>query len=274
MLDFFQYIHQELAMYLYFTRIRIINNFAYSFELLIRLVSNFLTLMITIFIWKAAYMHRSTLAGVDQQQMITYSIISILLVSFYQVRVDSTINMRIREGQIAIDFIRPVNLLISWFFDDLGTSVDAILLNLLPLLVFSILIIKVPLPHDLAAFLLFLVSIVLSYLLIWLITALTAMVAFWYTELGSITVIRFQLIRVLSGSFVPIWFFPAWVQKISAFLPFIYLYQNPLGIYIGKINPRQAFISMVIQLVWIVLFGLVLVYTWKKACRRVIVQGG
>jgi ABC-2 type transport system permease protein len=83
-----------------------------------------------------------------------------------------------------------------------------------------------------------------------------------------------QLIRILSGSFVPLWFFPQWVQKVSAFLPFIYIYQTPLSIYIGKINVKQAFQSMLIQFVWILILSFILSRIWKKACRMVTVQGG
>ena len=265
---------QSLKAYSYFTKIRIINNFAYSFELLVRFVSNFLILIITVFIWKSAYKNTVSIAEVSQEQMITYSIISILMVSIYSVRVDRTVNERIREGYIAIDFLRPINLLVGWFFDDLGTSTDAFLLTLLPLLIFSIAVIKVPLPSNLLAFILFLASVLLSYFILWIITAMTSMIAFWFLELGNLAVVRMHLIRILSGSFVPLWFFPQWVQKVSAFLPFVYIYQTPLSIYIGKINVKQAFQSMLIQIVWILILSFILSRIWKKACRMVTVQGG
>lgn len=265
---------QSLKAYSYFTKIRIINNFAYSFEIMARFVSNFLVLVITVFIWKAAYKNNIGIAEVNQEQMITYSIISILLVSIYSVRVDRIVNERVREGFIAIDFMRPINLIVGWFFDDIGTSIDSFLLTLLPLLIFSIAIIKVPLPANLTAFMLFLASVFLSYLILWIITAMTSMIAFWFIELGNLSFVRSQLIRILSGSFVPLWFFPQGVQKVSAFLPFVYIYQVPLSIYIGKINFQQALQSMLIQVVWILILIFLLSLIWKKACRMVTVQGG
>lgn len=47
----------------------------------------------------------------------------------------------------------------------------------------------------------------------------------------------------LSGSVVPIWFFPDWFQRISALFPFIYIYQFPIGLdMVGK-KKTQSFIK-------------------------------
>ena len=43
-----------------------------------------------------------------------------------------------------------------------------------------------------------------------------------------------HLIRLLSGSIIPIWFFPDWLADILNLLPFVYIYQLPLDIYIGS----------------------------------------
>lgn len=260
--------------YLYLAKIRLVSGFAYSFEVVVRLFTNFVFLVMTVFVWKAAYAGKSSMQGVTADQMVTYSIISILLGAVFTNRVHMTVNMKVREGTIGTDLLRPIDPVLSWFFDDIGWAADAFLFQMVPLLACSVLLFQVPLPASLSAFGLFLVSSCLSYVILWSISAATAMTAFWTLDIGNLNFVRMQIVRILSGSFVPLWFFPRWFQDVSNYLPFVYTFQAPLGIYIGVTHGAEAFRIIGLQAVWAAGLVLFLRAVWSAARRRVIVQGG
>jgi ABC-2 type transport system permease protein len=126
----------------------------------------------------------------------------------------------------------------------------------------------------LTGFLLFIPSCLLSYGILWLLSALVGLIAFWVMELGNMGIVKDSIVRVLSGSIVPLWFFPESVQNVSKFLPFQYTFQTPLGIYIGETGPAAALSSMAVQAVWIGILFLLLAAFWKKTKTKTLIQGG
>lgn len=136
------------------------------------------------------------------------------------------------------------------------------------------LLVQPPVPDSPTAFILFLLSAVFSFLILWLISALISLLCFWVIQLGEIKTIKDGIILLLSGKVIPLWLFPKKIQTMIGFLPFQYVYQTPLSIYIGQVQPDEAAVSMLIQFVWIVLFTALLCFGWSRARKRVLVQGG
>ena len=79
---------------------------------------------------------------------------------------------------------------------------------------------------------------------------------------------------MLSGAMIPLWFFPEWLRNAMYCLPFVYMYQEPLSIYIGKYTPAECLIKLGIQLAWLVGLAVIFMFAQKRATSRVLVQGG
>lgn len=263
-----------MRAYVQLARMRVLTTLAYRFDAYARIAANFILMLATVFLWRTAYRGIDRVAGVDEQQMVTYAIVSILLGSLFAVNVENAINFRVRQGEIAIDFIRPIRPVAAWLADDIGNGVSGLVMQLIPLLALSVLFIRVPLPAGAVAAVLFVPSCILSFGILWLLSALAGMLAFWTMELGHMGLVKGALERVLSGSMVPLWFFPPWAQKVAACLPFQYTYQLPLSIYVGRAGPAEAARGMVVQFLWIVLLGAVAACMWSRGSRRALVQGG
>jgi ABC-2 type transport system permease protein len=226
------------------------------------------------FFWKVAYRGVGTVDGVDEKQMVTYTIISTLLSAAFVFDVENTVNQRIREGDIALDYIRPVNLFGIYLAQDIGSIVSSVTLKVLPLLIVASVFISVPLPASGVNFLLFLFSSVLSYMILWLLSAIVGLTSFWVVELGPLGHIKNALVGTISGSFIPVWFFPDAIRNFLEYLPFVYIYQLPLGIYIGKTDFNNSIKGMIIQLLWVCIMFIAFYVMQKKARSRVFIQGG
>ncbi|CAI6085689.1 ABC transporter permease [Cohnella sp. JJ-181] len=264
-----------LQAYLYIAKMKLLTNLTYRFEWLTSIFTNLILMLASVFIWQAAYRGGGGAGeALSVDDMVTYSILSSTLGALFVCNVQDTIYVKMREGQIATDLYRPLPLLGGYLADDIGGMLSSILNNAIPLFLFAALFFGFPGPADPLSLALFIPSCLLSYGILWLLSALVGMVAFWVMELGNMGMVKDVILRVLSGAFVPIWFFPGPVQTVSAFLPFQYTYQTPLGIYIGRVGTYEALGDMAVQAVWIALLALLLAAVWRRAKTKTLIQGG
>jgi len=263
-----------MSAYYYLAKMKILVSLAYRFEVFINLGTNLILMVASTFLWRAAYKGVDTVAGVNESQMITYAMVSILITSFYNINVQYTLYRRIRQGDIAIDFFRPIKLLLCYFAEDIGQSISSVVNKLLPLLVIMSAFIQIPAPAGFTAGLLFVLSTAMSFVILWLISALIGVLCFWFVELGNIDIIKDGILFLLSGRIIPLWLFPENIQNILKFLPFQYIYQTPLSIFIGQLPLEQAGFTLLIQFTWIVILMLLLCFAWSKARKHISIQGG
>lgn len=246
----------------------------YRFGVISSLISNFIILLATIYFWRAAYANTATVAGINEKQMITYSVIVAILGSLLRCSIGDTLGDRIREGNIALDLVKPVNIYILFFAQDIGELTSGMLLKAFPLFLFSIIFVRFSAPISVPAFFCFLLSSVLAYLIIWLIGAIVGVMTFWVMNVGPLGFVKDVIIRLLSGSLVPVWFFPKAFQNIINYTPFVYTYQLSAGVYIGKISLSQAIYGNILQVFWIVTLFLIFTLLRIRSTRKVMVQGG
>ncbi len=264
-----------LQAYWYITKMKLLTNLAYRFEVFASVGTNFILMLASVFLWKAVYSGGSQqINALSLQDLTTYTILSIMLSSVFVCGVQDTIYYKIREGQIVTDFYRPIPLLACYLADDIGGMLSALINKVAPLFLFAALFFGIPWPSSVLSLLLFIPSCLLSYGILWLLSALVGLIAFWVMELGNMGMVKDSIVRVLSGSIVPLWFFPESVQTISKFLPFQYTYQTPLGIYIGNIGTMEALTAMGIQFIWIAFLFMLLAAGWKRTKTKTLIQGG
>lgn len=263
-----------MGPYLYMTKIKLLMALNYRSEFFINLLVQVILLFTTALFWKAAYKGIDTVEMVNEQQMLVYSIISIILTNSFGINVENALRGKVRMGSVAVDYIKPVKIFLMYFSEDIGNVVTSFIQNVIPIFIFSSLFIIVPKPASTVHFLLFLVSSVFSYMILWFIAAIFGLFYFRVIDMGPVGGIKDYLIKILSGTFVPIWFFPTPVQNALQFLPFIYTYQLPISIFIGRASFEDAVKGMLVQIIWILIFGVLFMRLKKSIEKNIFVQGG
>jgi ABC-2 type transport system permease protein len=263
-----------MRSYYYIAKIRFISQLAYRFDVVVVFLSNLVMLATQVFLWHSVYSGKGSVAGVNESQMVTYAVFSTLMGLLMNTSVQDVIVQKVVTGEIAVDFLKPVNPVLNWMSDDIGNNVSLFCLNAVPLTLLSVLFFKPVLSFTLLSGLLIVPAVILSFSILWAMYAVIGLLAFWFMELGNLGIVQGQVIRLLAGSFIPLWFFPDWVQKISKYLPFQYIAQFPLSICIGKLSGREIASGMAVQVFWLVSICSLLYFTWKKAQKHVLVQGG
>lgn len=80
--------------------------------------------------------------------------------------------------------------------------------------------------------------------------------------------------RLLSGTLIPIVFFPDIIAKLFNFLPFSSITSTPTLIYLGKLSSIEIIKGLSLQVVWIVIFYFVSKWIWNKLIKQVTILGG
>ena len=260
--------------YLFVCKTRIIRSFTYKFDVYGNILMQTIIMITTSFFWKALFCTTTFGNGITADSMMTYTVMSSVLSVLFITGVEKRIQQSVEKGTIATDIMRPVNVFGIFFAEDLGNIMALLVQNLFPILLLGSLLVKVPAIASLSAIPLFAASLILSMSINWLIAALFGMWAFTAISMDALFQVKKHLIRLLSGSIIPIWFFPEWLARILNMLPFVYIYQLPLDIYIGSSTTEEICHRMLIQLVWVLLLSHIFYACSRSVLKKILVQGG
>src|SRR5450759_45451 len=120
----------------------------------------------------------------------------------------------------------------------------------------------------------FAVSLLCAYGIAGLLSMMLSMVAFWTLEIDGLTMLYVLVASFLSGALVPVAVFPGVLRTVVEWLPFQATTYVPASIYVGSLTGSAAWRAIGIQLAWVVILGLAAALMWRRAIRRVVVQGG
>ena len=168
----------------------------------------------------------------------------------------------------------PISFKGRMLADNVGTAVFKLIFHFVPALVAAILIMGICPPANILMFLFFLLSALLGYGVLWTISFTVQMCSFWLINVWSITTIKGVFINVFSGSMIPLWFMPDWLENIMKYMPFSSIYFTPVQIYLGELSYGEIGYKCLVQLVWIVIMYAIGNCLWIKGKKKLVVQGG
>jgi ABC-2 type transport system permease protein len=258
--------------YLEFAKKAFAREATYRMEVFTNVGSLLVRLYLMKMVWTALYAQNTAPAGVPLHAIITYTTIALLMSLVLEIDGTRLIRDRVREGSIATDLMKPINLPLYFFSDGFGqTALHAMLI--VPALALALFIVHIDVPPPLVL-IAFAFSFALGYVVNFLMNFLMNTIAFWTLETFAIQLIVRWVSDILGGQIVPLIFFPGFLQKIVLALPFAAIYSTPLLIYVGTIPPSSYLAAFATQLAWGAGFAVIATFVWRGALKRVVVQGG
>lgn len=224
-------------------------------------------------VWTAIYAGRGVVDEVELATLISYLTIATLQTSFMFPEVAYLIENKVRKGDIAIDLGRPVPFLGQILASQVGFNVGWTLFLVLALPL-AALVGGIQPPASVTAALLYLVSLLLAYVIMVLIGVLLGLIAFWTIQVWGFEMIYSLVNRFFAGALMPLWFFPPPLRAIADLLPFQTQVFIPLALYFGRLTGPEIARAFGTQIFWIVVLAIVARFAWRRAIRRVVVQGG
>ena len=207
-------------------------------------------------------------------EMITFMVLSMVLEQVVSSSSGSVIAQHIRDGSISFDFVRPINIKAYLFFNDIGNNIFSALVVFLPICVIMSHNFGFSPPASSLHGLFFLTSACLGLVMRFYYSYILGLFSFWLLK-NPFTSWHFRNVEMIfAGLFMPIWMYPAWLASITQFLPFRYFIYEPLAFYLGKTPIDSIWRIIMNQFVWLAVLHIIERLLWRKACHKVIVQGG
>ena len=248
--------------------------FAYRNTMLLLLGVTVVQIFVLKRVWSALYTARPDVLAVPLHDLVVYLTLANLIVwSFPTHTVTRHLRERIREGSVVFDLVRPVGFVPQLVAQLVGALGGAVAIIVVALPVVAVAGSLAP-PADAAAGALFPVSLLCAYCIAGLLAVLLGMIAFWTLETDGLTMLYVLVSSFLSGALVPVSVFPGGLRTLVQWLPFQATTYVPASIYVGGIEGADALRAVGVQLGWVVLLGVGAALVWRRAVRRVVVQGG
>ena len=167
-----------MKAYLFVTKIRIQSALAYRFNVISTILIQCLLMFAMACFWNAAYGGAKAVSGVREQDMLTYTMVSVIMGNLLTMGVEGRIESSVKSGSVALDMLKPVNIYGIYLAEDLGDMAVALFQIAVPLLMIGTAMFGFPAPASAGCFLFFLVSFSIDFLINWILAALLGMCAF------------------------------------------------------------------------------------------------
>lgn len=249
----------------------------YRMNVTLQIFSCVISIIIQTSIWRALYagseMVETHQGDISLREMTIYVIISTILSLIIKNNVIWKLEGKIRSGEIATDLIKPLDLKLLILSDTIGNSFFKITFQVVPFILVAIFVLNINAPHF-ANLIFFVIALINAFFLYYILTYLIGLLAFWYTSVWHLNRFLSDLIGLLSGSIIPLWFFPEILQQLAVFFPFKLIYYAAITIYLEKVSFNETISLILQQWLWIGLLVLIERIVWNKAVHKLSVQGG
>lgn len=247
------------------------DQFVYLPSYLARSVFFVIVMFIFYSLWRVVYATQSAIAGFTIVQALWYLTFT-EAVELSKSRIFQPISEEVKDGTVAYSVNRPYSYPLYWITRGMGES----LVKLVPILVvgFVVAVLFVgPLPGYAAALPAGIVVISLGLLLGILWQIVIGLLAFWFEEVAPFYWILQKLTFVVGGLFIPIDFFPDFIQPFARYSPFAFSAYWPAVTMVGFTSERFV-TTLVGQVGYIALLAITAAAVFRVAVRKVAAHGG
>ena len=232
-----------MRAYLEFAIKKFQNKMTYKLDFFMGIVNTAITIAVYLCIYRALYGNAIEVDGITIQMVATNFVISLGLSSAFEYN-EMFLQDKIKDGSISNEFLKPVNFIFRLLSENMGEGCFKIIFHFLPATIFTLLYTSLCPPKSLVHFVVMILSVLMGYLILWLISLIIQTWSFWLFSVWGIITIKNVFVKILSGTMLPMWFMPQALKKIIALTPFESIYFTPVQIYLGELSGMEVLNKM------------------------------
>lgn len=263
-------------------RISIEERLIYRVDFALGTLMRFLPIVTQIFLWGAVFAGMSgggsgrEIAGYSYNDFIAYYLLTMVSRAFSSMPgLASGIARDIRDGTVKKYLIQPIDMVGFLMLTRLAHKLVYYTVAFVPYaLVFYLCrgcFSGWPDAWTIAAFL---ASLVMSFLLGFLLEATIGMLGFWFLEIGSLLFVYMLISFFFSGHMFPIDMLPGGWQTLVKAVPLQYLAYFPAAVFLRKIAGPELAWGLAVQFGWVLFFFLTARIAFHYGVRRYSAFGG
>lgn len=258
-----------MRKYWEFFKICLRSESAYKADYVVDIASNMVFFFIYLALWGTIYRAR----GVDE--IGTYTLINTItyyLITSFIFRFDVAgtvyLNSSIWEGWLTNHLVQPWSAKLITIAEAISNLAIELLLYI-PFWCFMLIVswdyIKLP---DLQHFLMFLVTLVLTYFMNMAFILIWNSLAFYFGDQDPNIGFIAHIAVFLGGGIFPLTFLPEKIHRFVLHLPFHFIFDYPANIFLGKVSLGDAALSWVEIIGWTLLFYLIFHLLYRNGLKH------
>jgi ABC-2 type transport system permease protein len=238
------------------------------------LVTNLFFGLLRLALLQGLYQDQGAVNGLTLRGSITYIAISQASIAFLFIFGSNDLMKSVANGEVATDLLKPLRLFTLWMGKDLGRAlVNLVTRGVMFLAIFQFFI---PLvwPQSWSQWLLFFISLMLSWLVSYSWRFLVNLAAFWTPDAIGVGRAAFAVSQLFSGFMLPLRLFPPIVQQIFQMTPFPSIVNTPVEIWLGLAKGPDIWLSLGLQIFWLAALYWLCQVMVRAGVRHLVIQGG
>ncbi len=213
-----------------------------------------------------------TINGVDYKTTMWSMFMYFCIMTLNLRHLDNEIMSDVKSGNVEMFMNRPRSYLTLSFMRVLGQGLFSFVMISIIGAIIMIISIGVPSVNPVLFIPTLILALVLGQILALFIYGLIGLLSFYIQDIRPVHWVVDKLIMVLGGSYLPISMFPK-VMKIMAYAsPFGAINFASSTVYDSWNTNCYKMIGM--QIIWILVFGLILFFVYKKSKEKAMINGG
>lgn len=187
----------------------------------------------------------------------------------------------IKSGNVAYEIVRPIDLFSMFFSKTLAWRLANSIVRAIPILLINIVVLPLLGLFDISVFCMkwanigfFILSLVIAYILSSLITVFMYSITLLIIDASNFIGFFNSIAMLISGTIIPLNFFPTWARRILEVTPFKGVIDTPVMIVTGEYSSREILFAILGQIAWCICLWLISKIIIRKSMTRLVIQGG
>lgn len=251
----------------------IATEFQYRANLIWWMIVGAISPVVMTLIWFAILQDRPEIGGYDRGDFVLYYLLT--TVGWYIVGGEFArpIGEAIKSGDINKSLLQPYNVVLGKAVWEQAWKVLSLVISI-PVSGFIMYFNReyISLNFEFSQLPTIVLSLVGGALIFGLLQAIIGILAFWVTEIWPFAEMNDMLLQLMGGMLAPISLLPPVAQQISMYLPFRYVFFEPVAIVLSKTAEPYEVIAR--QYVFVILLYLIYKIMWREGIKRYEAIGG
>lgn len=255
----------------------------YRIDFLFATLVRFLPIVTQIFLWGAIFANQEgELLGYTYQNMVAYYLLTMVARAFSSMPgLASGIANEVRDGTVNKYLTQPVDMIGFLFWHRVAHKLAYYVMAAVPFAtVFWLCRSYLPGWPESHITMAWIASLVMGFLIGFLLETLIGLIAFWFLEVSSLVFVFMMINYFLSGHMIPL----EWINEFNVLgirvgavvehLPFQYLAYTPSAIMLGKIPADEVGRVLLTELAWVIGLLIAVRFAFRRGVRRYSAFGG
>lgn len=210
--------------------------------------------------------------GVDCKTALYSMFIYFCMMTLNIRKIYKLIMVDVKSGNVEMFINKPINYILFNFYKSIGMGLYSFLVISILGTIAMLLFIGVP-DLNLSIFIpTFIIAFILGRILEFIMYSIVGVLSFFIQDVRPIYWILDKFVMVLGGSYLPIALFPPFMKILAYISPFGAIHFTSSSVY-NSWNDEFV-IRILLQIMWIILFGILLKYVFHKAKEQMMINGG